>query len=127
MSERSATMKYVPSLPPPRITGVGESLTVSGPAAVKAAKPVRSRTLPPLVVEPHERREPERELVREASQEPARESTERRQDAQTQGERRTYCRRLRRLPVLFELRAGLERRRHKQRTGDQTEHIDIEA
>jgi hypothetical protein len=100
-------------------------LTVSGPAAVKAAKPVRSRTLPPLVVEPHERHEPE--PAREALQEPARESAERRQDAQTQGERRTYCRRLRRLPVLFELRAGLERRRHKQRVGDQTEHIDIEA
>ena len=120
-------MKYVPSLPPPRVTGVGDSLALSGPAAVKAAKPVQSRTLPPLVVEPHERHEAEREPAREALREPALESVERRQDAYTQGERRTYCRRLRRLPVLFELRAGLERRRHKQRMGDQTEHIDIEA
>lgn len=108
-------MKYVPSLPPPRITGVWDRLTVSGLAAVKAAKAVQPRTLPPLVVPPH------------GHHEPPREPTERRHDTHPQGERRTYCRRVRHLPVLAELRSGLERRRHNQRAGDPTEHIDVEA
>jgi len=87
---------------------------VSGLTSVKAAKPVQPRTLQPLVA-PQARHEPVRALA------------ERRLDPHPGGERRTYCRRIRRLPVLFELRAGLERRRQKQRAVDPTEHIDIKA
>lgn len=108
-------MKYVPSISPPRITGVGEGVTVTGLAAVKAVKPVQPRTLPPLVTPPHE------------GHEPAGEVAERRHDPKSQGERRTYCRRLRRLSMLVELRSGLERRHRNQREGDQIEHVDIKA
>lgn len=107
-------MKYVPSLPPPRITGVWDRLTVTGLAAVKAAKPVGPRTLPPLVAPPRH-------------EEPLREVAERRHDTQLHGDRRTYCRRSHHLPVLVELRSGLERRHNKQRMDDPTEHIDINA
>lgn len=120
-------MKYVPSLPPPRIIGLGDNLTLTGPAALKAAKVVQPRSLPPLVVPPHGRLGPERDAEREVSPEPAGEAPERRHDAHAQGERRTYCRRVWHLPVLIELRAELERRRHKQRAVDPTEHIDIQA
>lgn len=107
-------MRFVPSLPPPRITGVWDSLRVGGLAAVKAVKPVGPRTLPPLVTPPRH-------------EEPLREATERRHDAHPNGERRTYCRRSRHQPVLVELRSGRERRHNKQRMDDETEHIDIEA
>lgn len=89
-------------------------MTVSALTAVKGVKAVQPRTLPPLVTMPHEH-------------EPPQESAERRHDPQIQGERRIYCRRLQHLPVLLELRSGLERRHHNQRAGDPTEHIDIEA
>lgn len=90
-------------------------MTIFGPAGVKAAKPVQQRTLQPLLVPPREQYEPAGEVA------------ERRHDRHPQGERRTYCRRSRRQPVLVELRAGLERRRHNQRAKDPTEHVDIEA
>lgn len=109
-------MKYVPSLPPPIITGGGDNMMVNGPAATKAVKPVRSRTLQPLVAMPRNQRE-----------EAGRELEERRHDPQTQGERRTYCRRALHLPVLMELRTWRERRHRNQRAMDMIEHIDIEA
>ncbi|MDP2143998.1 MAG: hypothetical protein Q8J80_07685 [Gallionella sp.] len=90
-------------------------MTVSALTAVNGVKAVQPRTLPPLVTMPHEHHEPPQE------------SAERRHDPQIQGERRIYCRRLQHLPVLLELRSGLERRHHNQRAGDPTEHIDIEA
>lgn len=108
-------MKFVPSLPPPGAPAVRDRVTVYGPASVKAAKAVQSRTLPPLVVVPHERSEPQGG------------EAERQRERNPLGERRTYCRRLRRQPVLAELRAGLERRHRKQRAEDPTDHIDIEA
>lgn len=107
-------MRYVPSLPPSKITGVWDRMMVSGLTAVKAVKPVGPRTLPPLVTPPRH-------------EEPLREAMERRHDTHLHGDRRTYCRRSRQLPVLVELRSGLERRHNKQRTDDPTEHIDINA
>lgn len=82
-------------------------------AAVKAAQPVQSRTLPPLLVQPHTQHSPQ--------------EAERRHDPHQQGERRIYCRRLQHLPVLVELRSGLDRRHHSQREGDPIEHVDIEV
>lgn len=108
-------MQYVPSIPPPGAPAAGDRMKVYGLTAVKAAKPVQPRTLPPLVTPPHERNEP---LGEEA---------ERRHERHPQGERRIYCRRSRHQPVLVELRSGLERRHHNQRAEDPTEHIDIEA
>jgi hypothetical protein len=89
-------------------------MTVYGLARVKAPRAVQSRTLPPVVTPPPEHREPQGE-------------EERRRERNWQGERRTYCRRSRHLPVLAELRSGLERRHHNQRAGDPTEHVDIEV
>ena len=106
-------MKFVPSISPPRITGVGGRLMVNRITAVKAAQPVQSRTLPPLVVPPHTEHMPQ--------------ESERRHDPHLQGERRVYCRRVQHLPVLVEFRSGLDRRHHSQREGDRVEHVDIEV
>ncbi|HEX5364317.1 MAG TPA: hypothetical protein VFW59_08595 [Gallionella sp.] len=106
-------MKFVPSLPPPRITGVGGGLKVNRLTAVGAVRPVQPRTLPPLVLLPHEVHEPP--------------EVERRHDRPEQVERRKYCRRVQHRPVLVEFRSGLDRRHRSQREGDPTEHVDIEV
>ena len=107
-------MRFVPSLPPP-ITVAKEGLELKALARVKPAKPVQARTLPPLVVQRHARSEAPRDHTGQQ---------ERRHDAQVHGERRTYCRRIEHLPILVELRSGIDRRRQKQRGGDLTEHVD---
>ncbi len=106
-------MQFVPIIPRPRDL-LEERLEVKRLAAVRAAKPVQPRTLPPLLTYAHE--PPPREQQ---------ESAERR--APLQDERRIYCRRVRHLPVLEELRSAIERRKNSQRGSDQSEHIDIEA
>jgi len=111
-------MKYVPSLPPP-VSGPGAGTEVEALARVRRARPVQERTLPPLVVRPH--------AQHEVPAEGAGEEQERRHDAHAHGERRMYCRRTEHRPVLIELRSGRERRRHNQRKGDMTDHIDVEA
>jgi hypothetical protein len=40
-------------------------------------------------------------------------------------DRRTYCRRVSHLPVLEELRSGIDRRHHNIIAGDVVEHIDV--
>lgn len=110
-------MKYVPSLPPP-VTGVETGLEVQALTGVRRARPVRARTLPPLVVQPH--------IRHEASPDAAGEG-EKRHDPHFHGERRTYCRRIEHLPFLVELRSGKDRRRHHQRADDMTEHVDVEV
>ncbi|MDP2694121.1 MAG: hypothetical protein Q8O58_04535 [Gallionella sp.] len=107
-------MKYVPSLPPP-VTGVETGLEVKALARVKRAKPVQARTLPPLVVQPHARHEAPPEVAG---------NEEKRHDPHVHGERRIYCRRIEHLPILVELRSGIDRHRHNQRAGDIAEHID---
>lgn len=110
-------MKYVPNLPPPA-TVPGTEPEVQALAGIKRPKPVQARTLPPLVVQPHARREAP---VEAAGKE------EKRHDPHVHGERRVYCRRIERLPILVELRSEIERRRHNQRADDMTEHIDVKA
>jgi hypothetical protein len=110
-------MKYVPSLPPP-ITGVETGPEVKALAGIKRAKPVRARTLPPLIVQPHVRYEASPEIAGKE---------EKRRHPHTDGERRIYCRRFERLPILVELRSVIERRRRNQRASDITEHVDVKA
>lgn len=110
-------MQYVPSLPSP-VTAPETGPEVKALAGIKRAKPVQERTLPPLVVQPHARYEAPPEVA---------ENEEKRHDPHVHGERRLYCRRLEHLPMLVELRSGKDRRRHNQRAGDITEHIDIKV
>lgn len=109
-------MRYVPSQPPPISGGVDlyESRPLPG---VKAVRSVQPRSLPPLVFQ----RRTGRGLRKPAVH------GERRHDPHVEGERRTYCRRTKYLPVLLELRAGHDRRRHRQRSTDIAEHLDEEV
>lgn len=110
-------MKIVPNLPAPM--PVAENiLEVKALAGVKPSRPAQERTLPPLVIQPRSQREGEPEIV---------EQQERRYEQHIYGERRIYCRRIEHLPILIELRSEIERRRHNQREGDMTEHIDVEV
>jgi hypothetical protein len=110
-------MKYVPSLPPV-VTAVTDRLDVYALSRVKPAKPVQARTLVPLVVLPHGEARTSGEVA---------EQPDGRHDPHLHGERRSYCRRVKHLPVLLELRSGPDRRRHNQRGGDTLEHVDVEA
>ncbi len=110
-------MKIAPDLPAPQPVE-GNALEVKALAAIKPSRPVQERTLPPLVVQPHAQREGEADIVVQP---------ERRYEAHIHGERRSYCRRIEHLPILIELRSGVERRRHNQREGDIVEHIDVEV
>lgn len=111
-------MKYVPSLPPVA-TGATDSLDVYALSSVKPAKPVQERTLPPLVVH--------RQVQFDAAPPEIAEQQAKHRDTHVQAERRTYCRRIEHLPLLVELRSRMERRRHKQRMDDTTEHVDEEV
>lgn len=111
-------MKYVPSLPP-LVTGAADSLDVYALNRVKPAKPVQERTLSPLVVH--------RQMQFDAAPSEIAEHQERRNDPNLQGERRAYCRRIDYPSLLAELRSRMERRTHKQRMGDTTEHVDEEV
>jgi hypothetical protein len=107
-------MKFVPSLPPATAVTKDE-LEVDALAAIKAAKPVQPRTLPPQVVQPRTRHQASPDIP---------EQQQKRHDVHVHGERRIYCRRIEHLPVLVDLRSGFDRRRHNQRGDDITEHID---
>ena len=110
-------MKYVPSLSPP-ITVPGDRLRANALARVRPAKPVQARTVPPLVTHPLRQHETSQEQIQHE---------ERRHAEPLQEERRAYCRRVSHQPVMEELRSAIERRRHKQRGADSTEHIDEEV
>jgi hypothetical protein len=112
----SNNMQLVPIIPQPRV-GVEDSLEVQGIAAVKRAKPVQERTLPPLLTQPHE---PPLQLVFEVYGE---EGPQRTQLA----ERRIICRRLHHLSILEELRSAIDRRKRIQRGTDFSLHIDVEV
>lgn len=109
-------MKYVPSLPPP-VSGIEDWRQKRALAAVRRTKPVQPRTLPPLVIQPHRSHQ-------DVAEEPVQE-VERRELAHE--ERRKYCRRISRQPMLEELRSGVERRHNRQRGDDDVDHIDEEA
>lgn len=116
-------MQYVPSLTPP-VTAPETGPEVKALAGVQRAKPVQERTLPPLVVQPHARHVAPPEV---AGKEEAAGKEEKRHDPHVHGERRLYCRRLERLPMLVELRSEIDRRRRNQRASDIAEHIDVEV
>lgn len=105
-------MKFVPSLPPLGPPAAIDRMPVSGVAAIKPTRPVQPRTLIPLVTPQHDPNEPLR-------------GDEYRHDPLLHGDRRTYCRRCLHIPVLVDLRSGIERRHNNRREGDPTEHIDL--
>jgi hypothetical protein len=111
-------MKYVPSLPP-LVNGVADSLDVYALSRVKSAKPVRDRTLVPLVVH--------RQMHLEHPPSEIAEHKERRNDSHVQGDRRTYSRRIDHPSLLVELRSRMERRRRKKRMSDTAKHVDEEV
>jgi len=110
-------MQYVSSIHPPA-TAPETGLDVDATSGAKRVKPVQALTLPPLVVQSHARHE----ALPEAA-----ENEEKGHDPHVHGERRTYCRRTEHLPILIELRSGIDRRRNNQRVGDIAEHIDVKA
>lgn len=110
-------MKFTPDLPPPA-TVAEAGLEVKALAGVQRAKPVQARTLPPLVVQPHARHEAPPEVAGKE---------EKRHNPHVYGERRIYCRRIERLPMLVELRSEIDRRRRNQRASDIAEHVDVKV
>jgi hypothetical protein len=95
-------MHLVPIIPQPRV-GVEESLEVQGIAAVRRAKPVQERTLPPFVTQAHASPS---QLVFEVV---GKEGPQRTHLA----ERRMVCRRLQHLTIPEELRSVIDRRQHQ--------------
>ena len=110
-------MRITPILPSP-IAIKKDSLGVNALTSIKPVKSVQERTLPPLVTQLYERPEIPPDLT---------EQQEKRHDPHVHGERRTYCRRTEHLPILVELRSIADRRRHKQREEDETDHVDEEV
>jgi len=109
-------MQLVPIIPQPKV-GVEESLEVQGITAVKRAKPVQERTLPPLVTQS---REPPSQLVFEVYGEEGPQRTQ-------LPERRFICRRFHHLSILEELRSAIDRRKRDQRGAGFLLHIDEEV
>jgi len=109
-------MQLVPIIPQPK-TGVETGLEVTGVAAMKPAKAVQERTIPPLLSYAKERSV---HFVSEIKQHKTREISR-------QAERRIICRRLQHQLILQELRSVIDRRRHQQRRSDLRLHIDEEV
>lgn len=106
-------MQYVPSLPPlvEPVPNQGEVRAVAATAAVHRPE---ERTLPPMVYRLRSDHAPVPAVNRRSTP----------QSATVESERRKSCRRLRTLPILQELRSGVDRRRHNQRLNDITTAID---
>ena len=108
-------MRYVPSIQ--STTASPTNRQVNRPSAAQAVKPIFPREQPVLPhVEPHA-----------AHQEPAHPVEPQQHRRLAFEDRRKACRRVSHLPVLVELRSGIDRRRHNLREGDITEHIDESA
>ena len=108
-------MRYVPSIQ--STTASPTTRQVKGLSAAQAVKPVfpREQLVLPYA-EPHSVHQ---ELVHPVRQQEHR--------AVPFEDRRKACRRVSHLPVLVELRSGIDRRRRNLREGDITEHIDETA
>lgn len=105
-------MRFVPSI---QITTAGsEARQVKGLSAAYAVKPVYPRPHSTVYVEPAEHHE-------------AHATDSQNQRSPLLEDRRKACRRVSHLPVLVELRSGIDRRHHTLREGDVAEHIDIEV
>lgn len=110
-------MRYVPSLPPPTLTGLG-TREVRGVTRTRPIRPTRVRSHPEEYVDLGPVREPHPEA-------PPVPPVEHR--VVHPEERRIACRRVAHRPVLLDLRSGPDRRHHKLRSSDPTEHIDEEV
>lgn len=104
-------MQIVPIIPQ-QTTGVTVSPDVKGVSAVKPVQHISEEALPVLVSEEN----PSRKAIETTQQE--------KRVVSQQQERRVFCRRIHFMPLLEELRASIDRRRHKQRNTDLLEHID---
>ena len=104
-------MRYVSSIPPPPKSP--NTRQVGGLTAVRSVKAVQllEQTVPNV----------EQQTVQ---QEAARLAEKQRRSEGQFVDRRKVCRRVTQLPVLVELRSGVERRRRSQREGDPVDHID---
>ncbi len=105
-------MRYVNSVSAPSASL--NSHQVSRTAAASAIKPVAAREPPASEVEHQQHLTQAVYHLKPATQLP-------------QEDRRKACRRVKHLPVLVELRSGIDRRHHNLLEGDVVEHIDIEA
>jgi len=104
-------MRYVSSIPPPAKSP--NTTQVGGLTAIRSVKAVQllEQAVPGVIQQT-------------VQQEAARlEELQRRSEGQFV-DRRKVCRRVTQLPVLVELRSGVERRRRSQREGDPVDHID---
>lgn len=112
-------MQYIQNLPlPPSVKGLEDINEVTKLTEIKPVKSVPERTQPSLVFRPFTRSEHQHNLIKPLE----------RRNAETHlGERRTICRRIKIQPLLKELRSKVDRRHHKQRKTDITEHIDEDA
>ncbi len=107
-------MQYIQNLPPPpSLKGLEDTKEVTKLAEIKPVKPAPERIQPSLVFRPFTRSEHQHNLP-----------FERRNTEPHLGERRKICRRIKTQPLLKELRSKVDRRHHKQRKTDITEHID---
>lgn len=111
-------MRYVPSLPPPTLTGLG-TREVRGVMRTRPIRPTRVRSNPEAGVDYGPAREPHAEEIVPV---PAVEHR-----VVHPEERRVACRRVAHRPVLLDLRSRLDRRHHTLRGTDPTEHIDEEV
>jgi hypothetical protein len=109
-------MQHIQNRPlPPSLNGLEDNYEVKKLTEIKPVKPVSERIEPSPVFRQLTQSEHQRTPVR---------PLERRNAAPYHGERRTVCRRIKMQPLLKELRSKVDRRRHKQRETDITEHID---
>ncbi len=105
-------MRYVSSIPPPAKSP--NTRQVGGLTAVRSIKAVQlqEQSVPSV-------------NQQTVQQEAARLEEQQRRSSEGQFvDRRMVCRRVTQLPVLVELRSGVERRRRSQREGDPVDHID---
>lgn len=107
-------MRFVPSVQP--TTTSPETRQVKGLSAAHAVKPVYPREQPVQYVAPN--------AAHQEALRPVEPQLHRNLPAE---DRRKTCRRTQHLPVLVELRSGVERRRHNLFESGADEHVDIEA
>lgn len=107
-------MQSIQNLPlPPSLKGLEDTQEVTKLTEIKPVKPAPERAQPSL--RPFTRSEHPNNLIK---------PFERRNTEPLLGERRKICRRIKTQPLLKELRSKVDRRHHKQRKTDITEHID---
>ncbi|TAN80892.1 MAG: hypothetical protein EPN14_05130 [Gallionella sp.] len=111
-------MRFVSNFPPPVVDVGGDE--VKGVAGIRPVRPERIRSHPSVGVEQYkldEPPQPQQPPPVGGQNEPGRRTV-------FPEERRKVSLRVRRQPVLVELRSGIDRRRRNLRAGDIVEHID---